>query len=529
MAGGRTRVPVIVTSLLLLAAAGAIAGFRLHSAGYDFGFLVPEIVWDVTLTQTATGHGSAVSLKTFLPQSDDRQTVLSESNLPSEFEYHARIDGYNRIGEWKASGLRGERVVSHGYRVRIEAVEYNISPDFKLGDTQYGSEKHLVEPTEAIQSTAPEIVALSTSLVPEDLGLLSYVQAAFDRVQSLGFKPFKGTTDALTALRLGEASCNGRGRLFAALMRAQGIPARLVGGLVLEPGEKRTSHQWVEIRAGGNWIPMDPTNHHFAKIPHNYLTLYRGDEVLFKHTPDVGFTYTFVIRSSLVPAQEIGTGGTSLGLWAVFEKLGIPLDLLKVVIMIPVGAIVVIIFRNVFGLRTFGTFLPVLIAASVRHTGIWWGLAGFASLLLLVSLVRRVTSGLQLLHSPQLSVLLTALIGFMLLMAVAADWLGAPALARVTLFPVAILTITAERFTLMDMEEGAAAAWFTLARTLAVVSLCYMCITSLSLQILMLTFPELLLVVAVIDIWLGRWMGMRVTEWLRFKSLVLRPAEGRAS
>ncbi len=524
----KTQTKVLVTSLLLVAVALGVAGSRLYQRDFDFGFMVPERVFEVTLTQSATGHGEAMSLKTFLPLSDERQTILSESNDPSDFVFQTKMDGTNRLASWKAASVKGERVVSHSFRVKLDQVVYDISPEFKLGEADGEPEKQYIEPTETIQSSAAEIIALSSSLVPEDGSLLEYIRASFDYTQSLGFKPFKGTTDALTALRLGEASCNGRGRLLVALMRAQGIPARLVGGIVLESGEKKTSHQWVEVRVGGNWVPMDPTNHHFAMIPQNYLVLYRGDHVLFKHSSDIAYDYKFSIRSSLVPAQELGNSEEDLGLWAVFHRMGIPLNLIKIVIMIPVGAIVVVIFRNVFGLRTFGTFLPVLIAASAQNTGIWWGLAGFSALILLVSLVRRLTAKLQLLHSPQLAVLLTALILFMMALALLGDLWGIPALGRISLFPVAILTITSERFTLMEIEEGFRAAWGTLIRTLLVVALSYLCLTSLSLQILMLAFPELLLVVAAVDIWLGRWMGLRVTEWLRFKSLAFRPQEVKA-
>jgi hypothetical protein len=254
--------------------------------------------------------------------------------------------------------------------------------------------------------------------------------------------------------------------------------------------------------------------------------LYLGDEVLFRHTADIGFSHLYTISSRMVPGQEVDQNRQVLGLWAVFSKLGIPLDLLKIVIMIPLGAVVVVIFRNVFGFRTFGTFLPVLIAASARHTGLLWGLAGFVGILLVVSIVRRITGRLQLLHSPQLAILLTTVIGVMLVTAILADHLGVPALARVTLFPVAIMAITAERFTLMDVEEGLWVAWATLLRTLVVVTVAYLCINSLSLQVMMLAFPELLLAVVVIDLWLGRWMGMRLLEWVRFRSLLSSQPQG---
>jgi len=174
----------------------------------------------------------------------------------------------------------------------------------------------------------------------------------------------------------------------------------------------------------------------------------------------------------------------------------------------------------VVGLRTFGTFLPTLIAAASIQTGFIWGAVGFTTLILLGSVVRRLIGRLELLHSPQLAVMLTVAISAMLMTAFLADAWGFAKLARISLFPVAILAITAERFTLLEMEDGPLAAWQTLALTLLVVFFCWVTMSSLSLQILMLAFPELLLVVMAMDIWLGRWMGLRLSEWARFRVLI---------
>lgn len=503
-------------------AAGVGLGLRRFAAiGWDGTMLVPEVMWDVELVQTLTPTGGAVKLTTFLPDSDDRQTVVNERNQSGDLELDLRTEDGNRIARWRAAGVEGPRTVTYGYEVRADAVRYDIDPSFRLGDPAPGVDATLVQPTKVIQSTAPEIVELARALAPADRSLVTYLRAAFDRVASLRFKPFKGTTDALTALKLGEASCNGRSRLFAALLRAQGIPTRLVGGIVLSAGDTRTTHQWVEARIGGHWIPFDTTNDHFAELPGHYVTLYRGDEVLFRHTSDIGYRYSFRVKSHLVPRHQLEAWRDALGLWAVFDKLGIPLDLLKVIMMIPVGAVVVVIFRNVVGLRTFGTFLPTLIAAAARSTGLLWGLAGFAGIIFLVSIVRRLTARLDLLHSPQLAVLLTTVIGAMLFTAVLAERNGLVDLAHITLFPVALMAITAERFTIMDVEEGWRKAWETMARTLVVTFFCYVTMDSLSMQILLLGFPELLLVVIGVDIWLGRWAGMRLTEWLRFRPVLL--------
>ncbi|TNF33310.1 MAG: transglutaminase [Deltaproteobacteria bacterium] len=511
---------VFWTVFALLASAAALVVLHLQTLGFDMSFMVPDVVHDVTVLQTFDGTGEEVRLRVFLPETDPRQTVFDERNAWGDLSFTATADGANRVGEWRGDAAVGEHTVTYRFSVRARGIRYDIAPEIPLvaphSDTAHA---HELSPTDAIQSTAPEIVALAERLSPTSGRLVDYLHAVFDHVSGFGFRPFKGTTDALTALRLGEASCNGKARLFVALMRARGVPARLVGGVILTAGDKKTSHQWVEVLAGGHWIPMDPTNGHFAEIPHDYLTLYRGDEVLFRHTADIGYRYLFRIKRELVPRQSIEQNKAALGIWGFFAQIGMPLDLLKVVIMIPLGAVVVVIFRNVLGVRTFGTFLPVLIAASARHTGLVWGIIGFSSLILLASLVRRLTAKLELLHSPQLAVLLTVVIGAMLFGGSAAVDAGVVELGRISLFPVAITAITAERFTLMEVEDGAWKAWSTLFKTMVVVCFAYVTINSLSLQILMLAFPELLLVVIALDIWLGRWVGLRLSEWLRFGPL----------
>src|SRR5262249_56152929 len=67
--------------------------------------------------------------------------------------------------------------------------------------------------------------------------------------------------------------------LFTALARANGIPARLVQGLVAtgdEGGKALYWHEWVEVWAG-DWIAVDPTlGQSVADATH--FALGRGDD-----------------------------------------------------------------------------------------------------------------------------------------------------------------------------------------------------------------------------------------------------------
>ena len=382
--------------------------------------------------------------------------------------------------------------------------------------------------TAMIQAEHPEIVALLDQIAPAPRTIDRTLRAIFDYTQNrIEPIPFKGTTDALTALRLGEGSCNGKSRLFAALARRAGLPARLVGGLILGAGAKRTSHQWVEVWVNGIWIPFCPLNSHYAEIPARYLRLYTGDESLFTHTANINFDYLFSIRRRLVSRETLDESGgappwATAKLWALFSRIGIPLYLLRILIMLPLGATVTVIFRNVVGLRVFGTFLPALIAVACRGTGLFWGLTGFALILTLVGLIRMVLDRMNLLHTPKLAVMLTLVILAMIGLSATAVSFGMADLAYLSLFPIAVTTLTTERFAITVQEEGWREAITVSAQTILVVAACYLIMESVALQSVFLAFPELVLMVLALDLWLGRWMGLRLTEYRRFGALLAR-------
>jgi len=95
-------------------------------------------------------------------------------------------------------------------------------------------------------------------------------------------------------------------------------------------------------------------------------------------------------------------------------------------------------------------------------------------------------------------------------------------LAHISLFPIAILAITAERFAIIEVEQGLREALHITSVTLLVIAACYAVMDSLFLQSMILTFPELLLVVIALNLWLGKWVGMRLLEFVRFRHIILK-------
>lgn len=66
------------------------------------------------------------------------------------------------------------------------------------------------------------------------------------------------TASAAEAFRAGCGDCTEHAALLTALLRAAGVPARQVMGLVHD-GAGFEFHAWTEAYAHGTWIPVDPT------------------------------------------------------------------------------------------------------------------------------------------------------------------------------------------------------------------------------------------------------------------------------
>jgi uncharacterized protein with transglutaminase domain/transglutaminase superfamily protein len=523
----KRRIAYLLVFLVLVGAPVASISYKLFVLDYPLAELVPVMSYHVAVSMRIDGHGEEIQLAAYLPKSDQRQTITEESNTSGRFAFSVQGDGENRLASWTGENISGRHTVVYDYSVQARRLRFEIPQNLPIPDTQPARLQEHLEAEEGIQVGDPLIEETLDKLFPEGrpdtLTALTrihrYLQDSFEN------RNFSGYTDALTALKLGEASCNGKSRLFAALARTLDLPARLVGGLIMEQGAKRVSHQWVEVYINGHWVPFDTINDHFAQIPSHYLTLYYGDQVLFRHTANVNFQYFFKVNKRLTPRPEaMATLQHSAlnvhSLYAMFERIGLSQNLLKIIIMLPLGALVTVIFRNVIGVETFGTFLPALIAAAARETGLLWGMIGFTLIILIASAIRKSLDWMQLLHSPKMAVMLTMVVLVMLSMSTLAVHFELFAFAHITLFPIAILAITAERFTLIETEQGFGKALRITLVTLLVTAACYMVMDSLFMQTQFLAFPELLLVVIALNLWLGKWMGMRLLEFVRFRRVI---------
>lgn len=506
----------------LLGVAASLITMKFTLWGYSFQNILPQTSYSVTFNMSLEGYDESVRVNTYLPVSNDHQSISNEVQNSGIFELHIDQTPAGREGTWTHSSPRGAQAIQFSFTYIGEALQYEIDSTITIQNSYPPGFSRYLESTPNIQVNHPFFRQIHQQQIRDTTSVRLILQDIFDYTYAFPSRPFKGLTDALTAARLGEASCNGKSRVFVALARQAGIPARLVGGIILESGQKRTSHQWVEVYINGFWVPFDALNGHFAYLPGNYLELYRGDEFLFSHTPNINFDYSFNIKKRLVANPTLLSELSyhpfnAYAAWQAFETIGIPLNLLKIIIMLPLGALIVALFRNVIGLQTFGVFLPALIAVASRETGLFWGLIAYVVVIALVGIIHYPLEKWGLLYTPKMAIMLVGVVISFLLIAILGITLEIYEVAYITLFPIVLITLTAERFARKITEEGMLPALSRTGQTMLVVAIAFFAMNSRTMESFFLAFPELFLIIIAINIILGKWIGLRMTEYARFK------------
>jgi len=86
-------------------------------------------------------------------------------------------------------------------------------------------------------------------------------------------------------------------------------------------------------------------------------------------------------------------------------------------------------------------------------------------------------------------------------------------------FPIVIITVFIERFSIHFIEEGAVNTLKTTLGTFAVSILCYLLLSVVWLKSLLFNNPELLFLAIGLNLLLGSYKGYRALEFIRFADL----------
>jgi len=315
-----------------------------------------------------------------------------------------------------------------------------------------------------------------------------------------------------------------RANLAVTLLAGARIPAEILQAVQLGE-DKRVAdvRPMLAVHNGKEWIYFNPHTGEMGMPPLLFPWAW-GSNPLIDVVGGRGDAVEFSVVRSLYPTMELARErAATLGSKVPeFSLLSLPLStqsVYGVIVLIPLGALLVVFLRNFIGIRTVGTFMPVLIAISFRQTQLLGGLAFFTLIIAAGLSIRAYMEHLRLLLVPRLASVLTVVVILMALVSIISHRMGVDTGLSIALFPMVILTMMIERMSVTWEELGARDAITEGIGTMGTAVLIYLVMGIEIIRHLFFVFPELLLLVLAATLLAGRYTGFRLTEYRRFKAL----------
>ncbi len=200
---------------------------------------------------------------------------------------------------------------------------------------------------------------------------------------------------------------------------------------------------------------------------------------------------------------------------------GVSPNTLVLLFLFPLVAALVAFSRQVVGVSGFGMIVPALLSVAFISTGGVVGLVLLSFVLLAAVFGRVVIKKIKIPYLPKLAVLIWFVSISVLGLLIMSPMIGLERLMTVGIFPIMIFVLLAETFIEAQITRSLATSISMTLETVVLAFIAYKLMSSPWIQAQVLLQPEISVVtILVMDILIGKYKGLRLSEIWRFRKLL---------
>ncbi|MCK2183166.1 inactive transglutaminase family protein [Halomonas getboli] len=459
-------------------------------------------IWEIEAQVNFRADGGPAKVDLALPSTQQGFRVLTEHTASPGYGLNYLEDGGARRAEWAVRDAEGSQRLYYSAQILV-------APDAKAAP---------IPPPQPAQNVVWE--------PPYDTAAQAVIDDAWSRsADAFTFahqliQDFNDTSRGENARLL--LTQFDRVPLLMRLFDQAGVPARQVSGLMLENGRRRqTLTSWIQVYDGNDSALFDPTTGERGRPDNLLMWENAGHPVLeVQGGTNSGVSFSMISRSqpaaAAVRSQLAKDSDTLLN----FSIHSLPLEeqaLFQTILLIPIGALVVVLLRVLIGIKTSGTFMPVLVALAFIQTTLVTGLVGFLLVVAVGLVIRNYLSYLNLLLVARVTAVIITVIAIISLFSVLSFKLGLNAGLQITFFPMIILSWTIERMSILWEEEGPKEVLIQGGGSMLTAVLAYLAMNNPWIRHITFNFLGVQLILMALILMLGNYTGYRLLELRRFK------------
>jgi len=202
-----------------------------------------------------------------------------------------------------------------------------------------------------------------------------------------------------------------------------------------------------------------------------------------------------------------------------FVTHGVSQNVIYLLLAVPILTFVIAFFRQFIGISTFGVYAPLMLSLSFFVLGLKFGFSVFVVVLFISYVIRVLFEKVDLLYIPRVSLLLSVLSLSFLLALFLAVYFKSSINLSLAIFPMMVMATVSEKFMSTQSSAGLKNAILAVAETVFVALAGYVFIKWSFIENQILAVPELVLLPMIGLVWLGKFTGLRLSEYIKFRAL----------
>jgi len=201
-------------------------------------------------------------------------------------------------------------------------------------------------------------------------------------------------------------------------------------------------------------------------------------------------------------------------------QAGVPTNTIVLILLLPLLATIVVAFRYLVGLSGIGLLVPIALSITLLGTDVTAGFIMLAAIIIASLVSRFLLKSFPIMQMPKIALSMLMVAIFLLIALTISSIYGIIDVRNLSIFPILLFILLSDRIVSLFLERDFIETVQTTIITLFLAILGFLLLTWQELRFFTLIYPESILLLIPINIMIGRYFGLRMTEYIKFQPIL---------
>lgn len=200
-------------------------------------------------------------------------------------------------------------------------------------------------------------------------------------------------------------------------------------------------------------------------------------------------------------------------------RKGVPANTVVLIMLVPLLATLVLFFRHVVGVPSLAMILPIALAITLVATGLTAGLILLFTIIFASTVSRLILRRIRIVQLSKITLTMLVVSAAIIATLTITTEFGVLAVRQISIFPILLLILLSQNIIELQTDRSFSEILQISTITISLGILGYFILASDVIRNFVMVYPEVMLLLLPVNVIIGRYFGLRFTEYIRFSSV----------